>query len=206
MSAVIKETGLYEQLMNLPENVTGEIINGELHAFPRPAGPHASATSSLGMDIGTAYHRGRGGPGGWWILDEPEIHFIRDTEVLVPDLAGWRRERMPGLPQDHRFEVVPDWVCEVLSPSTYRKDRVIKMKTYAQYGVAYLWLIDPLARILEAYALDDAHWTVAGLYQGQDEVSVAPFAAIVIALGDLWEGNEPSVSPDTQGSPPGRSC
>ncbi len=196
MSAVIKETSLYEQLMNLPENVTGEIINGELHAFPRPAGPHASATSSLGMDIGTAYHRGRGGPGGWWILDEPEIHFVRDTEVLVPDLAGWRRERMPVLPQDHRFEVVPDWVCEVLSPSTYRKDRIIKMKTYAQYGVAYLWLIDPVARILETYALDNGHWTVTGLHQGQDEVSVAPFDAIVIALGDLWEGNESSVSTD----------
>jgi Uma2 family endonuclease len=188
MSAVIKETSLYEQLMNLPENVTGEIINGELYTFTRPAGPHVSASSVLGMDIGSAYHRGRGGPGGWWILVEPEIHFVRDSEVLVPDIAGWRRERMPVLPQDHRFEVVPDWVCEVLSPSTYKKDRVIKMKVYAQYGVAYLWLIDPVARILEAYALDNGHWTVTGLYQGQDEVSVAPFDAIVIALADLWEG------------------
>jgi Uma2 family endonuclease len=188
MSAAVKETSLYEQLMNLPENVTGEIINGELYTFTRPAGPHASATSALGMDVGSAYHRGRGGPGGWWILDEPEIHFVRDLEVLVPDIAGWRRERMPVLPQDHRFEVVPDWVCEVLSPSTYKKDRVIKMKVYAQYGLAHLWLIDPLARILEAYSLDNGHWTVAGLYQGTDEVTAAPFDAIVIALGDLLEG------------------
>jgi Uma2 family endonuclease len=188
MSAVIKETSLYEQLMNLPENVTGEIIKGVLHTQPRPTARHALAASAVEGELYNPYHKGRGGPGGWWILVEPEVHFIRDTEVLVPDLAGWRRERMPVLPEDHRFEVVPDWVCEVLSPSTYRKDRVIKMKTYAQYGVAYLWLIDPLARILEAYALDEGHWTVAGLYQGQDEVSVAPFDAIAIALGDLWEG------------------
>lgn len=126
MSAVIKETSLYELLLALPENMVGEIINGELHTQPRPAGPHASATSLLGMDIGSAYQRGRGGPGGWWIIDEPEIHFVRDTEVLVPDIAGWRRERMPSLPQDHRFEVVPVWVCEVLSPSTQRKDRISK--------------------------------------------------------------------------------
>jgi Uma2 family endonuclease len=135
-----------------------------------------------------SFQKARGGPGGWWIIDEPEIHFVRDTEVLVPDIAGWRRERMPILPQDHRFEVVPDWVCEVLSPSTQRKDRVIKMKVYARYGVAYLWLLDPLARILETYALENGHWMVTGLYQNLDEVSAAPFDAVVIALGDLWEG------------------
>ena len=188
MSAVIKETSLYELLLALPENMVGEIINAELHTQPRPAGPHASATSLLGMDIGSAYQRGRGGPGGWWIIDEPEIHFVRDTEVLVPDIAGWRRERMPSLPQDHRFEVVPDWVGEVLSPSTQRKDRIVKMKVYAHYGVAYLWLIDPVARILETYSLDNGRWMVTGLYQNLDEVSAAPFDAIVIALADLWEG------------------
>jgi len=190
MSAVIKETSLYEQLMNLPENVTGEIIEGVLHTQPRPTARHALAASAVEGELYNPYHKGRGGPGGWWILVEPEVHFIRDTEVLVPDLAGWRRERMPVLPQDHRFEVVPDWVCEVLSPSTHRTDRVDKMKVYARYGVAYLWLIDPVAQILETYALDNGHWTVAGLYQGQDEVSATPFDAIVIALGDLWEGSE----------------
>lgn len=188
MSAVIKETNLYERLMALPENLVSEIINGELYTQPRPAGPHASASSVLGMDIGSSYHRGRGGPGGWWIIDEPELHFVRDTEVLVPDLGGWRRERMPSFPEDHRFEVVPDWVCEVLSPRTQRKDRVIKMKIYARYGVAYLWLVDPNARILETYALTDGQWTVTGLYQDQDEVSAAPFDAITLALADLWAG------------------
>jgi Uma2 family endonuclease len=99
------------------------------------------------MDIGSAYHRCRGGPGGWWIIDEPELHFVRDTEVLVPDIAGWRRERMSSLPEDHCFEVVPDWVCEILSPTTQKKDRATKTKAYPRYGVAFLWLVDPPARI-----------------------------------------------------------
>jgi Uma2 family endonuclease len=189
MSAVMKmapSDDLYAQLEALPENLTGEIINGHLYTQPRPAGPHAEAESGLEIDIGSAYHRGRGGPGGWWILTEPEIHFIRDTEVLVPDLAGWRRERMPRLPRDHRFEVVPDWVCEILSPSTARKDRVTKMPVYARYGVPYLWLVDPLAHTLEAFALHDGRWTVIGLFQEQDAVSVEPFTEIALELGALW--------------------
>ena len=140
------------------------------------------------MDIGGAFHRGRGGPGGWWIIDEPEIHFVRDVEVLVPDLAGWRRERMPCLPLDHRFEVVPDWVCEVLSPSTRKKDRMIKMKIYAHHGVAHLWLADPLEKTLEIYALTHGNWTVTGLYTDEDEVRAAPFEVLTLQLGDLWEG------------------
>ncbi len=170
----------------MPENLTGEIINGQLYAQPRPTNRHALVESGLAMDIGSAYHRGRGGPGGWWILVEPEIHFVRDTEVLVPDLAGWRRERMPRLPNDHRIEVVPDWVCEILSPSTARKDRMTKMPVYARYGVAYLWLVDPLAQTLEAFALREGRWTVVGLFQEQDIVSVEPFQEIALELGALW--------------------
>lgn len=188
MSAVIREANLYERLLVLPENLVGEIIDGELYTQPRPAGPHALAASTVEGELYGPYHKGRGGPGGWWILVEPELHFVRDTEVLVPDIAGWRRERMPVLPQDHRFEVVPDWVCEILSPSTQRKDRVTKMKAYARHGVAFLWLVDPLARILETYALVDAQWIVTGLYQNQDEVSARPFEAVTIALADLWAG------------------
>lgn len=177
---------LYAELEALPENLIGEIINGQLYTQPRPTTPHALVESGLAMDIGSAYHRGRGGPGGWWILVEPEIHFVRDTEVLVPDLAGWRRERMPRLPNDQRIEVVPDWVCEILSPSTARKDRMTKMPVYARYGVAYLWLVDPLARTLEAFALREGRWTVVGLFQEQDIVSVEPFQDIALELGALW--------------------
>jgi Uma2 family endonuclease len=186
MQPLVVEEKLYEQLMQLPENLVGEIINGQLYTQPRPAGPHALATATLGMEIGSAYHKGRGGPGGWWILDEPELHFVRDTEVLVPDLAGWRRERLPTLPLDQRFEVTPDWVCEVLSPGTAKKDRVTKMPVYARYGVPYLWLVDPLARTLEAFLLEQGRWVVTGLYSDQTEVSIPPFQELTLPLTDLW--------------------
>ena len=190
MSAVMKAAPytdhLYAELEALPEHLTGEIINGRLYAQPRPVSRHALAESSLGGELYGPYHRGRGGPGGWWILIEPEIHFVRDAEVLVPDLAGWRRERMPRLPNDHRIEVVPDWVCEILSPSTARDDRVTKMPVYARYGVPYLWLVDPLARSLEAFALEQGRWVVIGLYGDQAEANIPPFQEIALQLAELW--------------------
>ncbi len=187
MSAVPKPArDLYAELCDLPPHVTGEIIAGELYTQPRPAGPHALSGSTLGMDIGAAFQRGKGGPGGWWIIDEPEIHFVRNVEVCVPDIAGWRRERMPKIPRGHRFEIVPDWACEVLSPSTAKKDRVVKMPVYAQYGVGYLWLVHPLDRTLEAFALHEGCWTVIGLFQDNDTVRVAPFDELALSLGDLW--------------------
>lgn len=177
---------LYDQLLVLPETLTGEILNGQLHTQPRPSGPHAITGSSLGYELVGPFHRGRGGPGGWWIIDEPEIHFVRDLEVAVPDLAGWRRKRMPAVPQDHRFEVVPDWVCEILSPSTASKDREIKMPLYARYGVRYAWLIDPEKRTLEAHALLDGAWSVIGRFATGDQVAVQPFEAVTIDLAGLW--------------------
>ncbi len=177
---------LYDRLLALPEHLTGEILNGQLHTQPRPRGPHAWAESVLGSELMGPFGQGRGGPGGWWILVEPEIHFVRDTEVAVPDLAGWRRERMPAIPQGHRFEVAPDWICEILSPATESKDRRIKMPLYAHYGVAYLWLIDPDRRLLEAYVLEDGQWRLLGEFRDQSSVAVAPFEAVTLALGDLW--------------------
>jgi Uma2 family endonuclease len=132
------------------------------------------------------FQKGRGGPGGWWIIDEPEVHFVRDIEVAVPDLAGWKRERMPAVPRDHRFEVVPDWICEILSASTASKDREIKLPLYAAHGVAYAWLVDPIGQTLEALALKDGAWVMLGRFSGADRVAVAPFDVITIALSDLW--------------------
>lgn len=126
------------------------------------------------------------GPGGWWIIDEPEIHFIRDREAAVPDLAGWRKARMPRLPEGHRFEVVPDWVCEVLSPSTAGIDREEKMPLYASFGVGYAWLVDPKTRTLEVYAAAHGSWQLFGIFQGDGQVRVTPFDTIVIHLADLW--------------------
>jgi len=136
MQPAIQPT-LYESLEALSEGLTGEILNGQLYTQPRLAGPHAIAGSILGIELGGPFHKGRGGPGGWWIIYEPEVHFVHNAEVVVPDWAGWRRERMPYSPEDQRFKVVPNWVCEILSPSTKRKDRKIKLPMYAHYGVRY---------------------------------------------------------------------
>lgn len=183
---------LYEQLEALPEGLTGEILNGQLYTQPRPAWPHALTASVLGTDLCGPFQLGRGGPGGWWIIDEPELHFIVDAEVDVPDLAGWRRERMPRPPSGHRVTVVPDWVCEILSPSTESKDRQIKMPIYARFGVSYAWLVDPLRRTLEAYGLRDGDWVEIGRFGGGDQIAVPPFEAVTIDLTDLWVPDEGS--------------
>lgn len=195
-AALAESFDVYAQLETLPENLTGEITNGRLYVQPRSSGPHAVAGASLISDINQAYQRGRGGPGGWWILVEPGVHFVLDVEVLVPDLAGWRRERMPHPPRDHRFDVVPNWVCEILSPSTARKDRIKKMPVYARYGVSWIWLVDLLARTLEAFALHEGRWTIIGLFQNRDAVGVAPFDEMALELGALWVDDEESSSKD----------
>jgi Uma2 family endonuclease len=185
MSAVLK-LSLYEQLLALPEHVTGEILNGELYAMPRPSGRHGLAERGLNFNLSGPFDFGRGGPGGWWIIQEPEVHFIRDEVVAVPDLAGWRRERMPRIPDDHRFEIVPDWVCEILSPSTAKKDRVVKLPVYARYGVGHVWLVDPVAQTLEAFALHEGRWLWIAALKDDDAVAVPPFDAISFCLADLW--------------------
>jgi len=177
---------LYEQLRVLPEGVTGEILNGQLHTQPRPAWRHARVSSHLDRTLGRHFDDGDDGPGGWWIVVEPEVHFVRDTEVAVPDLAGWRRERMPTPPEGHRLEVVPEWICEILSPSTAAKDREDKMPIYARHGVRYLWLVDPRIRSLEAYRLEAGGWVEVGRFGGDDQAAVAPFEAVSLALRDLW--------------------
>jgi Uma2 family endonuclease len=183
MSAVLKPAN-YNDLCALPSNRVGEIINGTLYSHPRPAPKHAISSSALGGNLFPRFHKGDGGPGGWWILDEPELHLFGD--VLVPDLAGWRRERMPTLPQTAWFELPPDWVCEILSPSTARLDRVEKMPIYAANGVQHLWLIDPELRTLEAYENQQGRWTLIAAHADQEAVRVAPFDAVALELSWLW--------------------
>ncbi|MGQ0697699.1 MAG: Uma2 family endonuclease [Panacagrimonas sp.] len=179
-----KRVATYADIVALPENLVGEILDDELHVQPRPAGPHAVAESGLMVDLGSPFDRGRGGPGGWWILVEPELHLGR--HVIVPDLAGWRRERMPQIPQDHRFTVSPDWVCEILSPSTARKDRIKKMRIYAEQGVAHCWLLDPLARTLEAFTLRDERWQLDATFEDEERVRTPPFEAVELEMGLWW--------------------
>ena len=176
----------YAQLLALPETQVGEVICGQLYTQPRPSGPHAMAEASLTGLINPPFQFGRGGPGGWWILSEPEVHFVRDVEVVVPDLAGWRRERLPTIPRDHRFEVAPECVVEILSPSTARKDSDLKLPLYACYGVGYVWLVDPLAQTLEAFALQQGQWLLLDTLCENATVSLPPFDAVTFSLADLW--------------------
>ncbi len=175
----------YEDILALPEHVTGHILFGVLHAFPRPAPRHALAASVLGGELGPPFHRGRGGPGGWIILFGPELHL--GEHVVVPDLAGWRRERMPELPVDKAFlSIAPDWACEVLSPSTSAVDRGDKRRVYALEGVAHVWLVDPEARTLEVLALDGPSYRIHSVFSGEAPVRAEPFHAIELDLAALW--------------------
>lgn len=164
--------------------MVGEIVRGVLHATPRPASPHAAATSALGEELGPPFKRGRGGPGGWVILDEPELHLGED--VLVPDLGGWRRERMPEMPHVAAFELAPDWVCEVVSPSTAKLDRGEKLPVYANARVAYVWLVDPLQQYVEVLRLDGATYRILGTHFTDAKVRAEPFDAIELDLSVLW--------------------
>ncbi len=161
-----------------------EIVDGTPYTQPRPAPPHAVVSSRLGFDLGGPFDRGRGGPGGWWIIDEPELHLGED--ILVPDLAGWRRGRMAELPDTAYFTLEPDWVCEVLSASTRRLDLQGKRPVYAREGVGHRWLVAPADRTLEAFELREGEWLLNASAQGNDPISVRPFDAITFDLGDLW--------------------
>ena len=178
----------YEDLVKVPDICVAEIVDGELHASPRPGPRHARAGSSLGVLIGGPFDRGHGGPGGWWILDEPELHLNRD--VVVPDLAGWRRARMPRLPDTAYFPLAPDWVCESLSPSTASLDRVTKLTIYAREQVAHAWLIDPVARTLEVLRLEAGRWTTLATHTGSEVVRADPFAEVELELLALWADTE----------------
>ena len=166
----------YQDVLDAPAHLVAEIINGTLHTHPRPASRHALATSNLGDELVS--------PGGWWIIDEPELHF--DDEIVVPDLAGWRRERMPEYPDTAYFTLAPDWVCEALSASTRKVDLHEKRPIYALAGVPHLLLVDPIDRTLEAFELHDGQWLLIASAKDDEPVSIRPFDAITFNLGDLW--------------------
>ena len=174
----------YQDVLDAPAHRIAEIVDGTLHTHPRPAMSHARASSSLGVKIGGPFDYDAGGPGGWWIIDEPELHLGED--ILVPDLAGWRRERMPEYPDTAYVTLAPDWVCEVLSASTRKLDLHGKRPVYAREGVGYLWLVDPTDRTLEAFELREGQWVLIASAKDDEPVSIRPFDAITFSLGDLW--------------------
>lgn len=199
MADPARRSATYDDLLALPAHVVGQIVFGVLHAHPRPAPKHANASSTLGEVLGPPFRRGRGGPGGWIILDEPELHL--GEHVIVPDLAGWRRERMAELPVDKAYFILsPDWVCEVLSPSTAALDRGDKLKVYAAFDVKHVWFVDPEARTLEILSehrelvscephdleRDEKGYRVFDVFSGEAKVRAVPFDAIELELGLLW--------------------
>ena len=176
----------YEDLLRVPDTKVAELVAGELHVSPRPATPHAFAASELTAVLHSSHHGVEAplGPGGWWILAEPELHF--DADVVVPDLAGWRHDRMPAVPNVAAITLAPDWLCEITSPSSARWDRIVKLRVYARVGVAWVWLVDPLARTLECFHLRDGAWTVHASHADDEVARVAPFAATELRLSRWW--------------------
>lgn len=184
VARITKSPATHADLEALPANVVGEILGGVLHAHPRPAIPHAQAATALGEELGPPFRRGRGGPGGWILLDEPELHLGAD--VLVPDLAGWRRARMPERPDTPFVTLAADWLCEVVSPSTEAIDRGDKVPIYAREGVAHVWLVDPLVQTLEVFRLDGETYRLIGTWRDDATVRAEPFEAIELELAALW--------------------
>jgi Uma2 family endonuclease len=176
----------YADLEALPPNVVGEIVHGALHAHPRPAPRHGIAANRLGTEITGPFDFGRGGPGGWIFMVEPELHL--GPHVVVPDLAGWRRERLTPFPTTAYIEAPPDWLAEVLSPSTEALDRGPKLAIYGEYRVGHCWFVDPVAKTLEAYALDGTTLRRAHTFRDAEPVTAPPFDVHTFPLDTLWAG------------------
>lgn len=174
----------YEDVLRAPETMVAEIVEGDLQLTPRPGRAHGRAEIRLATLIEGPFGMGRGGPGGWVIFAEPELHL--KTDVLVPDLAGWRVERSALAGDEPYFTVAPDWLCEIVSPSTGRLDRVRKMPIYAASQIRNAWIIDPAARSLEAYRNENGRWVLIATHADQEVVRVEPFDAVPLELAALW--------------------
>lgn len=187
--AEVQKPATYADVEAAPEHLVAEIIDGRLVTHPRPTTRHAAAANELAYELTGPFRRGRGGPGGWVFLLEPEIKIGDD--LLVPDIAGCRRERLPGHPETNYLSIVPDWVCEIISPPTEIRDRTAKRRIYAEGSVGYLWLLDPRQQLLEAFRLAEGQWVLAGTWRADEEVRAPPFDAIAFSLAELWPLDRP---------------
>jgi Uma2 family endonuclease len=185
-----RKAATYADLEAVPPHLVAEILGGELVTHPRPSNRHATAHTSLVGSLTPSFQfGGGGGPGGWWFKIEPELHL--GEHVSVPDIAGWRRDRMTAEPDGHAITLPPDWICEILSPSTAPYDRTIKLGIYHQFGVGHLWYVDPIARTLEVFERGSEHWILLGVFAEFQDVSAKPFDALTFNLGTLWPFDEP---------------
>ncbi|MBK6574758.1 MAG: Uma2 family endonuclease [Sandaracinaceae bacterium] len=176
----------YEDVLDAPENKVAEVLAGSLYVHPRPAMPHAAAATGLAEELGPPFKRGKGGPGGWFIVAEPELHLGGD--ILVPDLGGWRLTTVSHFSNEAYVETRPDWVCEVLSPSTEKVDRTLKLPIYAREGVGHAWLVNPLLHTLEVLRLEHGRWVTLATHHDDQRVRAEPFDAIELDLSVLWAG------------------
>jgi Uma2 family endonuclease len=184
MSKVIERPATYEDLLKVPDHLVAEIVDGELFTSPRPASPHAFAAGTLFATLVARLQRGQGCPAEWWFLFEPELHLGAD--VLVPDIAGWRKIHMPRVPNVPWFEQTPDWVCETVSVKTARLDRIRKLPRYAHHGVPYAWIVDPVAQGVEVYRREGEHMLLFSTHEGPGPMKAEPFEPCELDLNDLW--------------------
>lgn len=196
MAEAARRPATYADIEALPDTLVGEIVDGVLETHPRPRPRHGVAAAGLVAELSGPFQRGRGGPGGWIFIVEPELHLGR--QVVVPDVAGWRRERLPQLPETAYLAVAPDWVCEVLSPSTARLDRGAKRRIYAEAEVEHLWLLDPVERELEVFSLHGRRWLLVETVQHGELVTMPPFDAISFPLNALFPFDPPTAPPSAE--------
>lgn len=177
----------YETLLGLPEDVRAEVVGGQVVVAPSPLPEHGRAQRAIGRFIGGPFDDDdeRGGHGGWWILPEVDVR-LGAHDIVRPDVAGWRRERLPSPWGQRPLEVVPDWACEIVSPSNAAHDRVTKRRLYASHGIPYYWLVDPVTRTLEALRLDGGAWLELGVFGDGDLAHIEPFAAVELDVGRLF--------------------
>lgn len=188
MAKVEPRPATYADLAAVPPHLVAEIIDGALHTHPRPVLRHGSASNALSFLLTGPFQFGRGGPGGWTFIDEPELHL--GPHIVVPDLAGWRKERMPVVPDRPWIDLVPDWVCEILSPSTEATDRGAKRRIYATYGLRHYWLLSVSQRQLEAYELRDGAFALVDTFEDGADVAAPPFEAAPFSLADVLPPRE----------------
>jgi Uma2 family endonuclease len=197
MAETSKRPANYADLEAVPPHLVAEILFGSLVTHPRPVPRHVAAGYNLGLELGGPFQRGRGGPGGWRFLPEPELHL--GPHVVVPDLAGWNADRLPNDAADRAFiEIAPDWVCEVLSPSTERHDKGPKRRIYATYNVGHLWHVDPRDHSLEVFLRQDRNWLLTHTFFDDEQVSAPPFEVLTFSLGLLWPFDPPLQEPPAE--------
>jgi Uma2 family endonuclease len=196
MAEPAKRRATYADLEAVPSHLVAEILDGELLAHPRPTARHVKAANVLSFELTGPFERGVGGPGGWIFMIEPELHLGMD--VVVPDICGWRLDRWPGYPERGHISTSPDWVCEILSPSTEHIDRGVKRHVYSSAGISHFWLLDPRIPVLEVFTLAATQWVFTATFSKTDEVSAPPFETIAFSLAALWPFDAP-LTDDPQG-------